>query len=151
MNRTQIIGNIGQDAEVRHIEGSQSAISFSVAVTEKWTDKAGNKQERTEWFRCTIWRHADKTSIAQYLKKGTKVLVEGKISARAWSNQNTGEVSAALELKVDNFEFLGGVQQAPVATNQPAMATPVAQAMTMPAYPTNEIGDPNNPDDDLPF
>jgi single-strand DNA-binding protein len=86
-------------------------------VTERWTDKQGAKQERTDWFRCTYWKPSDKVAIAQYLKKGTKVLVEGKASARAWQGQ-TGELNATLELNVANIEFLSSLQQA-----QPAGST----------------------------
>lgn len=152
MNRTQIIGNLGQDAEVKAFEGGQSAISFSVAVTEKWNDAQGVKQERTDWFRCTLWRKPEQTSIANYLKKGTKVLVEGKAQARAWVNA-AGETIAAIEIRVATVELLGGLpaQQ----DNAPAQA-PVqtyAQA-SQPATNTNAVLAANlepHPDDDLPF
>lgn len=161
MNRTQIIGNLGQDAEVKAFEGGQSAISFSVAVTEKWNDASGVKQERTDWFRCTLWRKPEQTSIANYLKKGTKVLVEGKVSARAWVNATTSELNSALEIRVANVELLGGLpaeqngaptqQAAPAQTyaqaSQPAtLAQNIAQPVVPAGAPMPQIGD-----DDLPF
>jgi len=112
MNRYQIIGNLGSDAEVRTFESGMAAISFSVAVTEKWKDATGQKKERTDWIRCTIWRKSGQTSVADYLKKGTKVMVEGRPSARGWCNEGTGEVKAMIELRVDDFEFLSAVQRA---------------------------------------
>jgi len=155
MNRTQIIGNLGQDAEVKAFEGGQSAISFSVAVTEKWNDASGVKQERTDWFRCTLWRKPEQTSIANYLKKGTKVLVEGKASARAWANATTGELNAALEIRVANVELLGGLpaEQNGAPAQQAAPAQTYAQA-SQPATNTNAVLAANlepHPDDDLPF
>jgi len=74
MQKIQIVGNIGKDAEVRNLEGGKSVISFSVAVTEKYKDK-----ETTTWFNCQKW---NAENIGQYLKQGTKVYVEGKILER---------------------------------------------------------------------
>ena len=130
MNRTQIIGNLGQDAQVRVLDSGQAAIAFSVGVTERWMDKQGVKQERTDWFSCTLWKPQDKTAIAQYLKKGTKVLVEGRISARAWNGQD-GSLNASLELRVDNIELLTAQAQAQPQAQPAAGVTP--EAMTAPA------------------
>lgn len=148
MNRHTIIGNIGSDSEVRTLEGGISAISFSVACTEKWKDQQGNKQERTEWVRCTLWRKSDQTSIAQYLKKGTKVLCEGRPSARAWIDQATGESRSALELRVDSFEFLSATPRTESTSSQPVAQQPASQPFS---GPTNHMGQPLDPADDLPF
>ena len=150
MNRTQVIGNIGQDATVRNLESGQAAISFSVGASERWTDAQGVKQERTEWFNCTIWRKQDKVAIAQYLKKGTKVLVEGKVTARPWTNQ-TGELKASLELRVDNFEFVGSApKEESQGAPQPIQnAAPTNQAPLPESFSGNIKTDTQ--DDDLPF
>jgi single-strand DNA-binding protein len=151
MNRTSIIGNIGQDAQVRTLESGQAAISFSLAHTERWTDKQGNKQEKTEWINCTIWRASDKTSIAQYLLKGTKLLVEGRASARAWVTEQ-GEPRGVLELRVDHFEFLSSVQQQQQQASAPTTATEhYQQAHGAQAQPAQPVFTQPNPDDDLPF
>lgn len=134
MNRTTVIGNLGADAEVRHLESGQSAITFSVGTTERWTDKQGNKQERTDWTRCTIWKPADKTAIAQYLKKGTKVLVEGKATARGWIHQTTGEVNAQIELTVSNIELLSALAQ--TSAPAPQASAPMNPAATPGTYTT---------------
>lgn len=136
MNRTTVIGNLGADAEVRHLDSGQAAISFSVGTTERWTDKQGVKQERTDWTRCTIWKPSDKVAIAQYLKKGTKVLVEGKATARGWIHQTTGEVSAQIELTVSNIELLSAAQtQTTAAAPQAAAPTAAAPQPTMQPTP----------------
>jgi single-strand DNA-binding protein len=143
MNRTSIIGNLGQDAQVRALDNGMSAIGFSVGVSERWTDAQGVKQERTDWFNCTLWRKSDKTAIAGYLKKGTKVLVEGKASARAYVN-NAGDTVANLEIRVDNVELLSSQNQA-----QPQSSAPQTTSHQEPQYEQR----PNGPitDDDLPF
>jgi single-strand DNA-binding protein len=161
MNRTQIIGNLGADAEVRVLESGQAAISFSVGVTERWTDKQGVKQEKTDWFRCTLWKPSDKTAIAQYLKKGTKVLIEGKASARAWQGQD-GALNANLELNVQNLEFLSAVQQtqpgaapaqAPAPNHKAAIEANVAAQEAKIMNTSDKIAAMTEPaaDDDLPF
>jgi single-strand DNA-binding protein len=146
MNRTQIIGNLGQDAQVRVLDSGQAAIAFSVGVTERWMDKQGVKQERTDWFSCTLWKPQDKTAIAQYLKKGTKVLVEGRIAARAWNGQD-GSLNASLELRVENIEFLSSQAQAQPQAQPAAGVTP--EAMT--AAPAQQAKGEGWEDPDLPF
>jgi single-strand DNA-binding protein len=160
MLKINLIGNLGADAEVRHLDNGQSVISFSLAHSERWTDKNGQKQEKTEWIRCSIWRQSDKTSIVQYLKKGVKLYVEGKPLAKSYNNQN-GEVVSYLEINVNNFEFLSAVEQQPTGAAQPtqnvAQPTPsVAQPTANMAHPSNVVQQPINvavgmDDDDLPF
>ena len=126
MNRYQIIGNLGNDATIRTLDNGSSAISFNVAVTKKWTDKQGQKQESTTWVSCTQWKLKDQsTAVAQYLKKGTRVLVEGEPSARSYTD-NSGAAKASLDLRVDNVELLSQANTAP-ATNQaqPVQAVPM--------------------------
>ncbi len=127
MLKTFLTGNIGRDAELRTLDSGTTAISFNVAVTEKYKDRSGQQVENTTWVNCTKWvQPGGSTKIADYLKKGTKVLVEGKPSARAYT-ANTGEAKASLELRVDNIELLGGSQQGnsqPARTAGPASTTP---------------------------
>lgn len=120
MNRYQFIGNLGNDAEVRHVDGANRAvISFSVAVTEKWKDANGEAKERTTWVRCAIWRKSDQVKLAEFLPKGTKVLIEGKPQARAYVDKD-GNAQASLEVTVDNLEFVGGGPRAEQPAGAPA-------------------------------
>jgi len=141
MLRLQIIGNIGRDAELRTLDSGSTAISFNVAVTEKYKDRAGQMVENTTWVNCTKWVQAGgSTKIADYLKKGTRVLVEGKPSARAYA-ANSGEAKAQLELRVELIELLGG---SPQGSTQPARTAGPAQTTPSPAV-DDEVTD------DLPF
>ena len=129
MNRYQIIGNLGNDATVRTLDSGTNAISFNVAVTKKWTDKNGEKKESTTWVSCTQWKLKDQsTTVAQYLKKGTRVLVEGEPSARSYTD-NSGAAKASLDMRVDNIELLSqaNTNGAAPATNQaqPVQAVPM--------------------------
>ena len=146
MNRVTIIGNLGQDAQVRVLDNGQAAISFSIGETERWKDQQGNKQERTEWFNCTLWRKSDQTAIAQYLKKGTKVMVEGRISVRPWQGQD-GSCNASLEIRVNNVDGIRFLS----ALNQQQQGAPQEQPQTTGFTPEQMAGASTNPDDDLPF
>jgi len=120
--RLEIIGNLGGDAVVRDA-GGMKAIGFSVAHSEKWTDKNGNKQERTTWINCTYWKQEGKTKIAEYLKKGTLVVVEGVPSVRGYKT-NAGEIGASLELQVKDIRFLGGNNSQTTNASVPGVDTP---------------------------
>lgn len=152
MINLQVLGNIGNDAEVRATTTGMSAISFSVAHSESYTDKQGQKQSKTTWVRCTLWRKPESCNVADYLRKGTKILVWGEPSASAWTGQD-GTVQSALELRVLNFEFAGSAPQQTQQQTQPAnvhqpqpVKTQAAQAAAV-----NPLTTPYRDDDDLPF
>lgn len=139
MIKTQVIGYLGKDAEVRSV-GEQSVISFSVAHSEKYTDRNGQQVDKTVWVKCNIWRKPDKVKIAEYLKKGTLVYVEGEPSANAYVNKE-GAAAASLELRVSKLDFLGGGKSGDAGVTESA------------APKGNGIVPPQNvePEDDLPF
>lgn len=151
LNRYQFIGHIGADAEVRTINDNQRAvISFRVAVTEKWKDAQGNPKENTTWVKCSIWRKPDQTTIAQYLKKGQQVYIEGKPTANAYVD-NEGAAKASLEVTVDSVELLGRRPEnaggMPVNNGSPTPQPHQRQQQQA----TPPIPNQNPLDDDLPF
>lgn len=160
MNRFQFIGNLGRDAELRSLDSGAQTISFPVAITEKWKDRNGEVKEQTTWASCTMWKQAGQsTAILTYLKKGQKVLIEGKPSARAYTNKD-GQVMASLEVRVDNLELIGGApQQQAQPQQQGQQRFPQAHAgggvdriMQQSAQHQQQVA--NNAqdfDDDLPF
>lgn len=99
LNRVQVIGNIGQDLELKHTPSGKAVVNFSVACNEKFKDV-----ERTEWVRCTAW---DKTAelAAKYLGKGRQVYVEGRLQTREY--EKDGVKRTATEVVVSNIVFLG--------------------------------------------
>jgi single-strand DNA-binding protein len=154
MLKTIVFGNVGNDAEIRATQTGMSVISFSVAHSEKWKDAQGQVQERTTWVRCSLWRKPDACGVAQYIKKGTKVLVEGQPSASAWLG-NDGTAQAALELRVTNLELGGGTAgggNAGQSSHQPYQAAPAASPRPQQTYQqTYASTTPLTDDDDLPF
>lgn len=131
-----ITGNVVKDAEVRDANG-KNVIGFTVAENTRYTDKDGVKQTTTSYFNCSMWR--DKTTIAQYIKKGTKVYVEGSPSAEFYETKS-GEKMALMKIRVTDFELLGGNSK-PAQEPQSSASAPASE---------NSEGPPT-PDDDLPF
>ena len=105
MNKVMLIGRLGVDPELKQA-GSSNVCNFTLATTEKWTDKSGEKKERTEWHRIIAWGKQGEV-CAKFLKKGSQVYVEGKIQTRSWENKE-GKTQYATEILLDGFEFLGG-------------------------------------------
>lgn len=104
LNRVMLIGNLGKDAEVRVTPGGQSVASFSIATTERWTDRDGQKQEKTEWHRIVLWgKMAD--SLQPYLTKGKQVHVEGKLQTRQW--EKDGQKHYTTEINARHVILLG--------------------------------------------
>ena len=105
LNRVHLIGNLGKDAEVRYTAGGAAIANFSLATTETWKDKSGEKQERTDWHRCQLWGKSAE-SLAEYLTKGKQVAIEGKIHYSQY--EKDGVKMYSTEIRVDNVVLLGG-------------------------------------------
>ena len=104
LNKVQIIGNLGRDVEIKEV-GSTKVASFSVAVTEKFKNRDGQQQEKTEWVNVELW--ARLAEIAeQYLKKGSSVYVEGKLETQTW--EKDGEKKYKTLVRGFSMQMLGG-------------------------------------------
>lgn len=106
VNKAIILGNLGRDPELRHTQSGKAVCQLNVATTEKWTDQAGERQEKTEWHRIAVWgRQAENCS--QYLAKGRSVYVEGRIETRKWQDKD-GNDRYSTEIVADRVQFIGG-------------------------------------------
>ena len=103
MIKMQVIGNLGKDCVVNTVNG-KNVINFTVAHTEKYTDRQGVNQERTTWIDCAYW--TDRTAIAPYLQKGQQVFVEGRPEVKSYT-KNDGSAGASLSLQVREVQLLG--------------------------------------------
>jgi single-strand DNA-binding protein len=105
--QTIVVGNVGRDVEVKQLNGGATVSSFTVAVTTRWTDRnSQEKRERTTWYRVSCWNRLGEIA-AQYVKKGTQIMVVGTVTANAFMGQD-GEPRASLELRAETFQLLGG-------------------------------------------
>ena len=106
VNKAIIVGNLGKDPEVRYTEGGQAVANFTVATSEKWTDKEGKPQEKTEWHRIVAWGKLAEI-CGKYLAKGRQCYVEGQLQTRKWTDKD-GHERYTTEIKARDVTFLGG-------------------------------------------
>ncbi len=149
LNKVMLIGNVGKDPEVRHLESGAVTASFTIATTEKYKDRNGEQKEQTEWHNIVCWRNL--AEIAEkYVKKGSQLFIEGKIRSRSYTDRD-GNTRYITEVVADTFQLLGrktdgqspsGYSSTPSSTkNTPASQPPVG---TEPEISLDE-------GDDLPF
>ena len=110
LNKATLIGNLGNDPEVRSTAGGNRVATFSLATSRSWNDAGGTKQEKTEWHRCVVWN--TKTSqladiVEKYVKKGDKIYVEGRIEYRQWQDKEN-QTRYSTEINVRELIMLGG-------------------------------------------
>lgn len=106
INKAIIIGNLGSDPEVRYTQDGTAVASFTVATTEKWKGKDGQQQEHTEWHKVTAWRRLAEI-CGEYLEKGTRVYIEGKLQTRKWQDKD-GNDRYTTEIVASEMKMLSG-------------------------------------------
>jgi single-strand DNA-binding protein len=106
VNKVILIGNLGADPEVRFTPGGQAVANFRIATSESWTDKNGQKQERTEWHRIVVWGKLAEL-CGEYLKKGRQCYVEGRLQTREWTDKENRK-NYTTEVVANSVVFLGG-------------------------------------------
>ncbi len=139
VNKAILIGNLGKDPELRYTPNGQAVASFSLATGEKWRDKDGVMQDRTEWHNIVVWgRQAE--IAKEYLSKGRQVYIEGRIQTRSWEDKD-GNKRYITEIVAQKLSFLGQRDQA-------AAQVPASNDVPPEAPPPADLTDE---DDDLPF
>jgi single-strand DNA-binding protein len=106
VNKVILIGNLGKDPEVRHLEGGVAVARFPIATSETFKDKNGERQERTEWHNIVLWRGLAEVA-EKYLRKGQSVFIEGKIRTSNYQDKD-GNQRYSTEIVADNMTMLGG-------------------------------------------
>jgi single-strand DNA-binding protein len=110
LNKVTLIGNLGNDPEVRSTTGGNRVATFSLATSRSWNDASGTKQEKTEWHRCVVWNTKSSQLadiVEKYVKKGDKLYVEGRIEYRQWQDKD-GQTRYSTEINVRELIMLGG-------------------------------------------
>lgn len=105
INKAILIGNLGKDPELRYTPGGQPVASFTLATTERWTDRNGQRQDRTEWHNIVAWGKLAEL-VNQYLKKGRSAYIEGRITTRSWDDRD-GNKKYRTEIVANQIQFLG--------------------------------------------
>lgn len=147
VNKVILIGNLGRDPEVRYTPSGLAVANITIATSESWKDKqSGEMQERTEWHRVVFYQRLAEIA-GEYLRKGSKVFIEGKIRTTKWQDKTTGADRYTTEIVAENMQMLdskGGSGQ----SNEPAAfekSAPMSATGTGDAAPMDAF------DDDIPF
>ena len=106
VNKAILVGNLGRDAEMRFTSGGTPVATVSLATTERYNDREGNKKEDTQWHRIVIWGKTAE-SLHEYLTKGKQIYVEGRIQTREWTDKE-GKPAKTTEIRADRVVLLGG-------------------------------------------
>src|SRR5262249_36494610 len=106
LNRALLIGNLGQDPELKYTQGGQAVLSLRIATNDSYVNRAGERQERTEWHSVTVWGKRGE-ALSKILSKGTKVFVEGRLQTRSWEDKNGGPKRYATEINASDIILLG--------------------------------------------
>ena len=106
VNKVILLGNLGRDPELRFMPNGDAVCNFSIATTDSWKDKAGEKQERTEWHNIVMYRKLAEIA-GEYLKKGSSIYVEGRLQTRKWQTKE-GQDRYTTEVIADSMQMLGG-------------------------------------------
>ena len=153
VNKVILIGNLGKDPEMRYMPSGEAIANFSVATSENWTDKtSGDKKEQTEWHRVVFFGRTAEV-IGQYVKKGSKIYVEGRLQTRKWQDKE-GQDRYTTEVRGDVMRMLDkrGESSGPMDQEPPSgesrRPAPAAKAGARTAPATSGFDDM---DDDIPF
>jgi single-strand DNA-binding protein len=133
LNKVTLIGNLGRDPELRYTNSGVPVATFSIATNETWRDQEGNLQERTEWHNIVAWQKLAEI-CGEWLKKGSKVYIEGRLQTRSWDDKNTNQKRYMTEIIATDMIMLDSKG-----------ARPPEEAGAEPAEPTGPVKD------DLPF
>jgi single-strand DNA-binding protein len=146
LNKCMIIGNLGRDPEMRYTPSGQAVTQFTVAVNRNYKDAQGERQEETEWFRVVAWGQQAEFA-AEYLRKGNKVYVEGRLQTRQWEGQD-GQKRYTTELVANTIQTL---ERRPRDESADLGAEPAARPR--PAAANTRQAEPaaDTDYDDLPF
>lgn len=134
INKVFLIGRLGADPEIRYTPSGAEVASFRIATSENWTNKSGEKEERTEWHRIVAWRGLAKI-CGEYLSKGKLVYIEGRLRTRTWEDRE-GNKRSTTEIEATDMKMLGGLGEQSRKGKEPAM---------------DETAPPTKEEEDIPF
>tara|TARA_R110000772_G_scaffold250065_1_gene364661 strand:- start:236 stop:664 length:429 start_codon:yes stop_codon:yes gene_type:complete len=141
VNKVILVGNLGKDPELKNLEGGNVVTAFSIATSESWKDRNGDKQSRTTWHNCEVW--GKQAEIAdKYLKKGSKIYLEGKIQVDEY--EKDGQKRYINKINVAHFTMLDSKSDSQAPQSEHNVGK-------VPTNPQPEDYGQETPDDDLPF
>jgi single-strand DNA-binding protein len=150
VNKVILVGNLGRDPETRYTGSGQAVCNFSIATSETFKDRNGERQKRTEWHKIVVWGKLAEI-CQQYLKKGAQIFIEGKIQSREWQDKE-GNKRTSFEIVARDMRMLGSRAESAMGASAAAGASPSADfdSQAAPAEDDPPAG-PEISDEDIPF
>ncbi|APG27750.1 single-stranded DNA-binding protein [Syntrophotalea acetylenivorans] len=147
VNKVILVGNLGKDPELRYTASGTAVCNFSIATTESYKDRDGNRQEKTEWHNIVVWRQLAEI-CGKYLAKGKQIYIEGKLQTRKWEDRD-GNPRYTTEIVADQMQMLGraGDDNSAGPRREPRQEPSMNQSPPQNNYDNVQF----NPDDDIPF
>jgi single-strand DNA-binding protein len=151
VNKVILLGHLGKDPEIKYTSNNIPVATFSLATSERFKDKDGNWQDRTEWHNVVAWQRTAEIAH-EYLKKGRQVYIEGRIQTRSWEDKQSGEKKYRTEVVVSDLVLLGGGQREGDASGAPAQRSrPAGNSMDQRGPDYDAAPGTQITDDDIPF
>ena len=160
VNKVFLLGNVGKDPEIRSTAGGMQVASFSLATADRAKDAQGNWADKTEWHNIVCFQRTAEV-VRDYVKKGSQILVEGKIQTRSWDDKASGEKKYKTEILCNELTLLGGKggggSEGGASSYSGSSSRPAATSSSggydqrQPATSTPDYGDNGITDDDIPF
>ena len=158
VNKVFLLGNVGKDPEIRATAGGMQVASFSLATADRAKDAQGNWADKTEWHNIVCFQRTAEV-VRDYVKKGSQILVEGKIQTRSWDDKASGEKKYKTEILCNELTLLGGKGggessgggQSSYSGARSSASSNTASYDQRPAVSTPDYGDNGITDDDIPF
>ena len=149
INKVILVGNLGQDPEVKYTAGGAAVTTLSLATSDSWKDKeTGTDQERTEWHRVVLWRRLAEIA-GEYLKKGSKIYIEGQLQTRKW--EQDGQTRYATEIVARDMQFLDSKGSSDSSYNDTNQDTQSSYNDTNQDTQLEDVPESGITDDDIPF
>lgn len=155
INKVILIGNLGSDPEIRHMPNGSAVATINLATSENWKDKnTGEQQERTEWHRVVLFQRLAEI-VHEYLRKGSKVYIEGRLQTRKWQDKTTGQDRYTTEIVANEMQMLDSRSGNSTGGNTPSLTTQNTPSTARPKQEANnqslEMANETFSDDDIPF
>jgi len=148
VNKVILLGNVGKDPEIRSTTGGTLVANLSLATSERYKDKGGEWQERTEWHNLVGYARGAEI-LRDYVKKGSKLYVEGRITMRSWDDKESGKKAYRTEIVINEISLLSPAEG---STGRPASESRDSQGRTNRySDPVDDFGSVGITDDDIPF
>jgi single-strand DNA-binding protein len=158
VNKVTLLGNVGKDPEIRSTAGGTMVANFTLATSDRQKDAQGNWQDRTEWHNLVAFKRTAEI-VRDYVKKGSKLYIEGKITTRSWDDKESGQKRYKTEILVNELVLLSGREDASggggysrgAGSSSAPVRQPALTSALHPAHPTTTPNSTEISDDDIPF